>query len=307
MTALGTLAPGDVGYYVVDWSQQLAAVSGDTLSGNLTVESELPDLEITNIKPSGSAAVSFNASSDVAALYRLTARAAFSPSGRKLSQTMDLMVGLPPAVEPISLVEARQHLRLDTEGNPPAHPDDQLVASLITGARQTVELDTGLTLVTRPRTDYRDAWEQVTKSYGTPGWGTYPGAADYLHYGDYTTMVRPSFLLEHAPVISVDEIRYLDPDGNSLVLDPAVYRVTPDGVLTRIEAAIGQTFPAAYYGGHAVIEIDYTCGFETTIDEALRSAIKLLLTIYYENRGVLDRTAAVPQGYSELIDPYRVL
>ena len=45
----------------------------------------------------------------------------------------------PPSVEPISLEKARLHLRLDTSGSPPSHPDDSLVTSLITAVRENAE------------------------------------------------------------------------------------------------------------------------------------------------------------------------
>ena len=44
-----------------------------------------------------------------------------------------------PTVEPITLAEARLHLRLDTFGSPPSHPDDSLVEAIISAARGMAE------------------------------------------------------------------------------------------------------------------------------------------------------------------------
>jgi len=50
------------------------------------------------------------------------------------------------ATEPITLAMARLHLRLDTEGSPPSHPDDTLVEALIVAAREAAEGYTGLAI-----------------------------------------------------------------------------------------------------------------------------------------------------------------
>jgi hypothetical protein len=301
---LGPQAPGDVGYYTVDWSAQLAAVQGDSITGNLTVECTSPDIAISNVTLAGAAAVTFNAESDIAAVYSLVARAEFTPSGRRLSQRIELAVGEPPATEPISLDEARQHLRLDTSGTPPAHPDDLLVQGMITAARQYCEGETGLTMVTTQRTDFRDSW---TESPMSVRWGNYPGLGDYLYHGDLQMYGRPAFLLEHAPVISVDEVRYLDPSGALQVLPADQYRTIPFGFMLRLEPLIGGAWPACYYGGHGVVQVDYTAGWNGPIEEGLRTAIKMMLTIYYENRGAFGPPAQIPQGVADMLNGYRVL
>jgi hypothetical protein len=304
MASLGTLPPGDVGFYSVDWSEQLSAVAGDAIVGNLTVECDSPDLLISNVTLSGTA-VTFNATSEVAALYSLVARAGFNPSGRRLSQRIDLAIGEPPATEPIGLDEARQHLRLDTSGNPPAHPDDLLVQGMITAARQYCEGETGLSIVTTKITDYRDAWTDELAP--RTRWGHYPGLGDYLYHGDLQMLGRPAFLLQHAPVISVDELRYMDPSGVWQVLPPDQYRTIPFGPMLRLEPLIGGAWPACYSGGHGVVQIDYTAGFDSPIEEGLRTAIKMMIAVYYENRGAFGPPAQIPQGVSDMLDGYRVL
>ena len=44
-----------------------------------------------------------------------------------------------PSTEPVTLAEARAHLRLDTFGSPPAHPEDDLISLYISAARQFCE------------------------------------------------------------------------------------------------------------------------------------------------------------------------
>jgi hypothetical protein len=215
--------------------------------------------------------------------------------------------------EPVTLDEARQHLRLDVGGSPPSHPDDGLIVEWITAARQFVEQETGLTLVTASVTDVRDSFEGTAQrhsmgaqySYGYAwGYGYYPGEGSFLwdrgHGGG-----RPSFVLLRAPVISIDSLRYVDTSGIEQTMTEDEYRATDDGVLTRLEPALGLSWPVPYYGAHGVVTVDYTCGYDPDpVPSALVTAVKMMLAIYYENRSPI---AIKPLGFDALVDKYRVL
>src|ERR1700742_1721990 len=68
---------------------------------------------------------------------------------------MSLQLTAPPAVEPVTLAEAKAHLKVDTGD------DDALIGTLITAARARVEWHTGRALVTQSWILWRDPWASL--------------------------------------------------------------------------------------------------------------------------------------------------
>ena len=58
----------------------------------------------------------------------------------------------PPALEPVTLAEVRQFLRLDGDS------EDTLLTGLIKAARETLEVQTGLALINQTWRFYPDSW-----------------------------------------------------------------------------------------------------------------------------------------------------
>jgi len=102
---------------------------------------------------------------------------------------MPLQLVTPPAEEPVSLAEAKQHLRVD------GGDDDLLIGSLITAARQAAETKTGRQLITA-------RWKLVLDAFP-------------CH----------AILLSKCPVQSVVNIQYLDMNGMSQTLPLVDYVV----------------------------------------------------------------------------------
>ncbi len=65
---------------------------------------------------------------------------------------MSLLLTTPPLVEPVSLTEAKTHLRV------PHGDDDVLISVLITSARRRIETRTGLRLITQNWSQFMDCW-----------------------------------------------------------------------------------------------------------------------------------------------------
>jgi len=187
---------------------------------------------------------------------------------------MSSILFVPPAAEPLSLADAKAHLRVE-------HADDDgLIAALIAGARAHVEAQTRRALITQTWRHVRDAWP-----------------------ADGRIAVLP------APLQSLAAARVYDVEGNAQAIDlqtfvldsvsaPGVVSFPPWSVPAPGRATVG-------------IEIDTVVGYgdaATDIPEPLRLAIRQLVAHWYENRGVVAASgASLPVNVAELLAPYRVL
>jgi len=177
--------------------------------------------------------------------------------------------------EIISLEEARLFLRLDASGSPATHPEDQLVQSLITAAREAAE--------------------------------NYTQKA--LAYGEFVEILPgfPVVITLVAPTISVTSIYYVDQDNVSQLLDPSEYEVV-DNVIYPVTA-----WPATATG-RATVTVTFQAGYTDLISPndypmpvAIRQAMLLMIGHMYENRESVCSAEKyeVPMGAHYLMTPYR--
>lgn len=178
----------------------------------------------------------------------------------------------PPALEPVSLDEARLYLRLDRTD------EDDLLATLITAARLMVEAASGRMLIAQHWRLVLDTW---------PGCGT--------------------LRLPLAPLIAVTAARVFDAAGLATALAPAAFVPIQgsDPPLLRL----GPELPApgrAFAG----IEIDLEIGFgpaPADVPASLRQAVLLLAARWFEHRSdAVERDAqALPASILALVAPHR--
>lgn len=161
----------------------------------------------------------------------------------------------PPAAEPITTAEAKDHLRVVTDD------EDALVASLVKAARQLVERVTNRALVTQ-------TW--VLKADCFPTW----------------------FEMPLPPLASVVEITYVDPDGATQTLSSSVYEVDTTSEPGRVRLAYDQDWPSTRAHPQSV-SVEFMCGFGDAegVPETLRQAIRLLVGHFYENREAVGMNA----------------
>lgn len=192
----------------------------------------------------------------------------------------------PPAVEPLSLAEAKAHLRLEIDD------DDDLVSALVVAARQKCESRLVRAFVTSGWRFTLDGfpgqfsrYSPATGAAGPAGFGyglspLYGYVPERLLAGTAAPIVIP-----HARLLSVESITYLDVAGTRQTLDPSKYSVEAgDG--GRITPSYGTTWPQCQVYPSSVW-IDCTLGYgpnSTDVPACIRAAMKLLIGTLYENR-----------------------
>jgi len=179
-----------------------------------------------------------------------------------------------PALEPVSLAEAKAHLRLED------NEEDELIAGLIVAARQYCEGFTRRALISQE-------WRLVLD--GLP---------------------RGAVGLPRPPLIAVDALRLRDGEGGAEIVDPARYRVDTASEPGRLLVTGMADPPGRELGG---VEIDFTAGFgaaASDVPAGIRQAIKLIAAHWFENRELVaaeQRRAVVPVAVAGLLQPWRVV
>jgi len=175
-----------------------------------------------------------------------------------------------PASEPVTLEEAKSHLRVD------ASDDDTLIEGLITAARQYYEDVTRRALITQTWRLSLDRW---------------PGGSEIL--------------LPRAPLQSVTSVVYTDSDGTATTWSSDEYAVDADSEPGRVVLGYGYSWPSATLRTSLPIQITYEAGYGDADDvpEKIKQAIKLLVGHWYENReGVMVAQGVSIQGLPLAID-----
>ncbi len=180
-----------------------------------------------------------------------------------------------PAVEPVSLAEAKAYLRVETGD------DDDVIAALTAGARIHVEAQTRRALITQSWRISADNWPE-----------------------DGRLPIRP------APLQALSAVRVYDFGGTPHAVDTQAF-VLDLGACALAFAPWALPMPGRIAAG---IELDVVVGYgDAAIDvpEPLRQAIRLLVAHWYENRGLVasgsTQTAALPATVAALVVPYRML
>lgn len=172
-----------------------------------------------------------------------------------LTQTVAPTGGGPPAGEPVTLVEAKSHLRV-TET-----VDDTDITSIISRARQWCE-------------DY------CNRQFITATWKqTFDGFAEACAGRKYFELARP-------PLQSVTSIKYLDTSGVEQTLATTVYNVITDTEVGIVELAYGQSWPSIRNQIGAV-RVVFVAGYgaAAALPPGGKAAVLLMIENLYRFRG----------------------
>ena len=174
---------------------------------------------------------------------------------------------------PVSLTEAKSHLKVDTSA------DDTYITSIIKAATQLSEEYTNRFFIDT-------VIEQTCSSFA-----------------DLQTLFK-------SKVSAVASVKYYDSDNSSQTLDSAIYDVQLNYEPAQIQLADNQNFPSITKRNDAVVA-RYTVGYGAASDvpEIIKQAILLTIANFYQNRNsvVVGRIATeLPMNVKWLLDTYKV-
>lgn len=159
----------------------------------------------------------------------------------------------PPAIEPVTLAETKNHLRVDVTD------DDALITALITAGRESVESFLRRVLITQTIDLFLDS---------------FPGQSGTIH-------------VPFPPLQSVTQISFVDTDGTTKIVDTADFLVdtaTEPGRIIPSPDAL--TWDETEVRTNAVT-VRYVAGFGTLaadVPAGIRTAILFLVSDMYEHR-----------------------
>jgi uncharacterized phiE125 gp8 family phage protein len=182
----------------------------------------------------------------------------------------------PAAAEPLSLADAKLHLKVDFDA------DDALITGLIAAARQMVEQYTDLVLIDT-------VLEEALRGFPPDN--------------DRVTQGR-DIVLTKSPVQSVASISYTNADGNAQTVDLADTVLDNYSKPARIWPT-GNEWPVTREGP-ASVKVRYTAGYGAAADvpSMIKQAMLLLIGDWYDNRE--DGPRRFPQASKSLLDLVRI-
>ena len=177
---------------------------------------------------------------------------------------MNLKVLVQPTVEPVSLADMKEFLRVT------ASSEDTTITALIAAAREHVERFTRRTLT----------------------YTTYRLTMDAFPDGDIELPRSAAAALAANTVTGIayatPRVRYYDGDGDlqTMVLDTD-YELLLDDNPPRIVTLALEVWPLTLTGQRGAVEVDFIAGYGATaasVPPMLRQAVRMLVSHWYEHR-----------------------
>lgn len=191
-----------------------------------------------------------------------------------------------PIIDPITLLEAKQHLRMRDQS------EDTLIASLIQSATSRVEAFTNRALFTQTWDLWMDVpWSQSSTYYD----GSYHGA--FYQRNDAITLPKGNLQ-------SVSTIYTYGTDDSQSLYPASSYYVDTNSPLGRVWLQQGKGWPGGLRRYNA-IAVRFVCGWtdQSLIPEPIRTAVRLYVAHMYENR----EGEEVPVVINDMLWPYKIM
>jgi uncharacterized phiE125 gp8 family phage protein len=197
---------------------------------------------------------------------------------------MGLKLVDPPQTEPVTLAEAKAHLRLDTDA------DDAYVSALIQAARERVEMFLRRALITQ-------TFEFTIDRF--------PVNVHPARSASFIDVPRP-------PLQSIESIKYVDTAGIIQTVAPEDYVVDASSCeIGRVALAWNRFWPLTRGSINNVV-VRFVAGYGDaagSIPQAIRQGILIEIANLYENREDLAAGQSISLGFlsERLLWPYRAL
>ena len=181
---------------------------------------------------------------------------------------MRLKLKTAPLVEPITLDEAKLHLRVDSA------EDNVLISALITTARQLAEQET-------KRAFIMQTWQM------------------------YLDSAPAEIEIPKPPLQQVIDIKVISEAGDESIVNSTLYDVDwSQNSPGRVRLKSGYSWPT--HRGFASFIVEFKAGYgdaAATVPEALKQGILQLVAHFYENREAEE----IPKGIKALFWPFKIL
>ncbi len=185
---------------------------------------------------------------------------------------MPLVILTQPANEPVSLIEAKDHIRVV------GSLEDDVITSLIVTARQYIEQSYNVMMISQTWRSYHNSFIDI--------------------------------VLDLLPVTSIVSIKYIDINGTEQTLSSSIYDVDLFALKASLELSYNQSWPSVRSVKNTItVEFVVGYGAPTDIPDPLKHAILLLVGYLYENREHTTEIALteLPLSFKHLMLPYRAI
>jgi hypothetical protein len=177
--------------------------------------------------------------------------------------------------------------------------DDTLIGNYIMAARQWAEAYTGRAFVTQTWRLWCDEWPGRDE----PWWdGMRDGSVNALHVSRFIELPK-------SPLQSVSLVQTHDDSDVATTWAATNYFVDAGSEPGRIVLRNGAIWPVPTRAANG-IKIDFVAGYgaASAVPEAIKTAIRQIVSHWYENRGESgpEQSHDVPFVIRALLDPYRL-